>query len=184
MVCHRCKMVVKDQLEKIGLHPLHIGLGEVMLEEKHLTVEQMQALSSGLTAAGFELMDDRQSRLIEQIKTFIIQAVHYDKAQPDKKFSDLLSQHVHHEYSYISKLFSDVEGITIEHFIISQKIEKVKELLMYNELSLSQIAFDMHYSSTAYLSNQFKRVTGLTPSAFKQSAASLRQSLDKINTTK
>lgn len=180
MVCHRCKMVVQTELEKLDLHPLNINLGEVAIEEKALSKEQMNNLSIALKAVGFELIDDKRSKLIEGIKTFIIEAVHYKEAQPQKKFSELLSQHLHHDYSYISNLFSEVEGITIEQYIINQKIEKVKELLLYKELSLSEISFQLAYSSTAHLSAQFKKVTGLTPSHFKNLGQGKRKSLDQI----
>ncbi len=134
--------------------------------------EQYAQLSGALKEVGFELIDNKRSKLIEQIKAYIIDTVH---------FSELLSQHLHHDYSYLSNLFSEVEGITIEHFIISQKIEKVKELLLYNAQSLSQIAFNLGYSSTAHLSAQFKKLTGLTPSQFKQIGAQNRKPLDGIS---
>src|SRR6478609_1466429 len=136
MVCHRCKMVVKAELEKLNLHPVNIALGEVFIEEKELQKEQQENLDDALKAVGFELIDDRKSKLIEQIKTFVIDIIHYTDEQPKKKYSELLSQHLHHDYSHLSNLFSQVEGITIEQYIINQKIEKVKELLMYDELSL------------------------------------------------
>lgn len=184
MVCHRCKLVVKTEMEKIGVHPLNITLGEVVVEEKELTSEQRVQLSERLRTVGFELIDDKRSKLIEQIKTFIIGQIHYKQEQPQKKFSELLSQHLHHDYSYLSNLFSEVEGITIEQFVINQKIEKVKELIVYDELSLSQIAFDLGYSSTPHLSNQFKKLTGLTPTQFKQIGAKNRKSLDEIGSKK
>lgn len=184
MVCHRCKLVVKTEMEKIGLHPLNITLGEVVVEEKELPSEQRVQLSERLRTVGFELIDDKRSKLIEQIKTFIIGQIHYKQEQPQKKFSELLSQHLHHDYSYLSNLFSEVEGITIEQFVINQKIEKVKELIVYDELSLSQIAFDLGYSSTPHLSNQFKKLTGLTPTQFKQIGAKNRKSLDEIGSKK
>jgi len=173
-------MVVKTELEKLNLHPITIGLGEVVLEEKELGKEQQSNLSNALHVVGFELIDDRKSKLIEQIKTFVIDTVHYQEKQPNKNYSQLLSQHLQHDYSYLSNLFSGVEGITIEQFIIHQKIEKVKELLIYDELSLSQIAFTLGYSSTAHLSSQFKKVTGLTPSHFKQVGRHKRNPLDKV----
>lgn len=184
MVCHRCKMVVHAELEKLQLHPVNIALGEVVIEEKNLTKEQVSSLSDALKSAGFELIDDRRSRLIEQIKTFIIDKVHYNKEPQQKKFSGLLSQHLHHDYSYLSNLFSQVEGITIEQYIINQKIEKVKELLTYDELSLSQIAFQLGYSSTSHLSSQFKKLTGLTASQFKQLSVKNRRSLDEAGNPK
>lgn len=184
MVCNRCKMVVKSQLEQLNLHPLDVALGEVVLEEKELSRDQLSEFSNSLQALGFELIDDRRSRLIEQIKTFIIDVVHHGEKQPNHTFSQLISNHLHHEYSYLSKLFSEVEGITIEQYVISQKIEKVKELLIYGELSLSQIAFELGYSSTAHLSNQFKKLTGLTPSAFRQMGWQSRKELDAVGKEK
>jgi AraC family transcriptional regulator len=180
MVCHRCKMVVRTELEKIGLHPVNISLGEVVIREQVLDKEQRQSLSDALTSVGFELIDDRRSKAIEQIKTFIIDAVHHQDEPPKKKYSELLSQHVHADYSALSNLFSEVEGITIEQYIINQKIEKVKEMLVYNELSLSQIAVQIGYSSTAHLSAQFKKLTGMTPTQFKQLSVKTRTPLDEV----
>lgn len=180
MVCHRCKMVVEAELIKSGLHPASVILGEVVLEEKELSEQTLQALKERLANLGFELMDDKKTKLLEQIKTFIIETVHYREEPSRLNFSQLLSQHLHHDYSYLSKLFSEVEGITIEQYIIHQKIEKVKELLLYNEIPLSQIAFDLGYSSTAHLSAQFKKLTGLTPTQFKQIGAQSRRSLDDV----
>lgn len=184
MVCHRCKMVVKAELEKLDLHPVNIALGEVVIEEKSLTKEQAGKLSDVLQAVGFELIDDKHSKQIEQIKTFIIDTIHYKEDLPKKNFSELISKHLHHDYSYLSNLFSEVEGITIEQYILNHRIEKVKELLMYGELSLFQIAFELGYSSTAHLSNQFKKLTGLTPSKFKQIGRQSRQSLDDVGKPK
>lgn len=184
MVCHRCKMVVKAELAKLHLHPINVSLGEVVIEEKQLNKEQSGKLSDALKALGFELIDDKRSKQIEQIKTFIIDAIHYKDEQPQKNYSELISKHLHHDYSYLSNLFSEVEGITIEQYIINQKIEKVKELLMYNEQSLSQIAVQLGYSSTAHLSNQFKKLTGLTPSQFKRLGLQSRKSLDDVGNKK
>lgn len=184
MVCHRCKMVVKAELEKLKLHPVIVELGEVAIEEKQLTKEQLTQLANTLKGVGFELIDDKRSKLIEQIKIFIIDIVHYKEYQRQKNYSELISMHLHHDYSYLSNLFSQVEGITIEQYIINQRIEKVKELLMYGELSLTQIAFELGYSSTAHLSNQFKKLTGLTPSAFKQIGLENRRSLDDVGNNK
>lgn len=180
MVCHRCKMVVRAELEKLKLTPVHIDLGEVIIEEKALSKEQSSKLSEALKVVGFELIDNRKSKLIEQMKTFIIQSIHYKEEQPSKNYSKILAEHFHHDYSYLSNLFSKVEGITIEQYIISQKIEKVKELLLYDELSLSQIAYQLGYSSTAHLSAQFKKYTGLTASEFKTLYPGTRKSLDDI----
>ncbi|HEX8377584.1 MAG TPA: helix-turn-helix transcriptional regulator [Pedobacter sp.] len=184
MVCHRCKMVVTSELEKLGLHPLNVSLGEVVIEEKEVGKEQLNKLSDGLKAVGFELIDDKRSKLIEQIKTLIIEIIHYKNEQPQINFSDLISVHLHHDYSYLSNLFSEVEGITIQQYILNQKIEKVKELLMYGDLSLSQIAMELGYSSTAHLSNQFKKLTGFTASEFKQMGVRSRQSLDDVGSKK
>jgi AraC family transcriptional regulator len=173
-------MVVRSELEKMNLHPLVVELGEVVLEEKSITADQFKELDKSLRHAGFEIIDDRQSRLIEKIKTIIIQNVHYNHEQPKIKFSELLSRDLHHDYSYLSNLFSQVEGVTIEQFIINQKIEKVKELIIYDDLSISQIAFDLGYSSTAHLSSQFKRVTGLTPTEFRSLGGRGRKSLDEV----
>lgn len=180
MVCHRCKMAVKTELEKHNLHPVSIALGEVVVEEKKLSKEQLDKLSLSLQEIGFDLIDDRRGKMIEQIKTFIINSVHYTDEQPTKNYSELLSQHLYHDYSYLSNLFSQVEGITIEQYIINQKIEKVKEMLMYDELTLSQIAFQLGYSSTSHLSTQFKKLTGLTPSQFKQMCVKSRKNLDDV----
>lgn len=184
MVCHRCKMVVRTELEKLNLHPVNIALGEVVIEEKEMNKDQQSKLSDALKDVGFELIDDRRSKLIEQIKTFVIDTVHYKDEQPKKNYSELLSQHLHHDYSHLSNLFSEVEGITIEQYIINQKIEKVKELLMYDELSLSQIALQLGYSSTAHLSAQFKKLTGFTPSQFIQKGRQSRKSLDDVGNPK
>lgn len=177
-------MVVRTELEKLNLHPVNIALGEVVIEEKELKKEQQSNLSNSLKAVGFELIDDRRSKLIEKIKTFVIDTVHYKDEQPKKNYSELLSQHLHHDYSHLSNLFSEVEGITIEQYIINQKIEKVKELLMYDELSLSQIALQLGYSSTAHLSAQFKKLTGFTASKFKEMGRQSRKSLDDVGKPK
>lgn len=178
MVCHRCKIMVSDTLLKHGLQPLSVQLGEVTLAGKpDATV--LSALSTSLAEIGFELMNDHKSRLIEKMKTFIIDTVHYDK-QLLVKFSTALSQHIGHDYSYLSKLFSELEGITLEQFMIMQRVEKVKELITYKEMSLSQIALELGYSSTAHLSAQFKKVTGLTSSQFRSGSMHARKSLDDI----
>lgn len=180
MVCHRCKMAVKTELLKLGLNPMNIALGEVMIQEKALSKKQLSILAASLKSIGFELMDDKQSKLIEQVKTFVIDAIHYQDELPKKNFSELISKHLHHDYSFISNLFSQVEGFTIEQYIINQRIEKVKELLLYKELSLSQVAFQLGYSSPAHLSAQFKKITGLTPTNFKQKGGQGRKSLDSV----
>ncbi len=180
MVCHRCRMAVETILQQLQLHPVAVTLGEAVIEEKALSPQQTEALQTALSAVGFELMDDKKSKLMEQIRKFIIETVHYCEEPSRLNFSELLARHTGHDYSYLSKLFSEVEGITIEQYLIRQKIEKVKELLLYDELPLSQIAFDLGYSSTAHLSAQFKKMTGLTPTQCKQMGAHSRKSLDDI----
>lgn len=170
MVCNRCIMVVKQELEKEELHPQKLALGEVTITEDHLTETQWQKLDASLVKLGFERIDDRKARLIETIKNKVIQTIHHS-GKVDLKFnwSTILSEELHYEYNYLSNLFSSVEGITLEQYIIRQKIEKVKELLFYDELNLSQIASQLGYSSVAHLSSQFKKVTGFTPSEMKKS---------------
>ena len=167
MVCIRCKMVVKSELEKLGLHYTVVELGEVEVMED-ISTEQHTELKTALLKSGLELMDDKKSILIQKIKSIIIEMVHYSEEVLTINFSDYLSQKLHYDYTYLANLFSEVQGTTIEKFIISHKIERVKELLVYNELTLTQIAYLMHYSSVAHLSNQFKKITGLTPSYFRQ----------------
>ena len=179
MVCNRCKMVVKDELLKFGLHPNNINLGEVEIMEE-LNNSKKTELNKILQTFGFELIDDRKSQLIEKIKTTIVEMVHYSADQVKIKMSEHLSQRLHHDYNYLSNLFSEVEGTTIEKYLISQKIEKVKELLKYDELSLSEIADRLGYSSVAYLSNQFKKQTGLTPTFYKSIRQNKRKNLDDI----
>jgi len=183
MVCDRCKMVVSQELEKLGLHPLKVTLGEVTLQEDSLSDEIQDRLDTSLVNLGFERIDDRKARLIEAIKSKIIEMIHYSD-RLDRKFnwSDVLSQEMHYEYNYLSNLFSSVEGITLEQYIIRQKIERVKELLFYDELNLSEIADRLGYSSVAHLSGQFKKVTGLTPSQMKNSREidQNRKSLDNL----
>jgi len=184
MVCLRCKVAVEKIFSDAGLHPVSVILGEVIVEEREPDPEQILQLKQELEKAGFELMDDKKSKMIEQIKTIIIEQIHYSNELPQYNFSTIISQQVQHDYSYLSKLFSEVEGITIEQYILQQKIEKVKELLHYNELPLSRIAIDMGYSSTAHLSAQFKKITGLTPTEFKRSGIHHRHTLDSIGKTK
>ncbi len=179
MVCDRCVLVVAGELKKIGINAQKITLGEVTLE-KELTADQKEQLDKALLDLGFEPIDSKKGRIIEKIKTVIINMVHHSDHDEKTNLSDLLSKALHHDYNYLSNLFSEVEGITIEKYFIAQKIEKVKELLVYDELSLSEIALRMHYSSVAYLSNQFKKVTGLTPSHFRQIREEKRKPLDKV----
>ena len=179
MVCNRCIMVVQNELDKLGLDVKNIKLGEVTLD-KEPTTDEKNKLDKALILLGFELIDDKKSRVIEKIKNVIIDLVHHQDNNTKTNLSDVLSSQLHHDYNYLSNLFSEVEGTTIEKYFIAQKIEKVKELLVYNELSLSEIALRLNYSSVAYLSNQFKKVTGLTPSYFKQIREDKRKPLDKV----
>lgn len=172
-------MAVKDELEKLGHLPLNITLGEVQLANE-MNNEEIQLFSQRMKTLGFEIIDDKKSRLITQIKSSIIEIVHNQDGDLKSNLSDYLSQKLHHDYTYLSNLFSEAEGTTIEKYFIAQKIEKVKELLVYDELSLSEIANKMNYSSVAYLSNQFKKVTGLTPTYFKNIKDKKRKPLDNL----
>ncbi len=160
-------MIVKSELENIGLHPIIVELGEVTIMED-ITAEMQNNLRISLLKYGFELLEDKKSILIERIKNIIVEMIHYSEEPPLLNFSSFLSEKMNYDYNYLSNLFSEVKGTTIEHYIISHKIERAKELLIYNELSLTEIADKLHYSSVAHLSNQFKKVTGLTPSFFKK----------------
>ena len=179
MVCNRCIMVVQNELDKFDLEVKNIRLGEAILD-KEPTTEEKDKLEKALILLGFEVIDDRKSLIIEKIKNIIIDLVHHQDNDTKSNLSDVLSSKLHHDYNYLSNLFSEIEGTTIEKYFIAQKIEKVKELLVYDELSLSEIAFRLNYSSVAYLSNQFKKVTGLTPSHFKQIREDKRKSLDEV----
>jgi AraC-like DNA-binding protein len=172
-------MVVQDELEKLDLDFTNIRLGEVTLT-KELNPDERNAVEAALIPLGFEVIDDKKSRIIEKIKNIIIDLVHHQDNDSKSNLSDLLSEKLNHDYNYLSNLFSEVEGTTIEKYFIAQKVEKVKELLVYDELSLSEIALRLNYSSVAYLSNQFKKVTGLTPSHFKQIREEKRKPLDKV----
>ena len=178
MVCNRCIIVVRQELEKLGFDPVSITLGEVRLKENP-TPEQLQSVRNALLAVGFELIDDKKSQLIEQVKGLIIDVVHHQK-KLKSNLSDYLAMQIGKDYSYISNLFSEVEGTTIEQYVIHQRIEKVKELLVYDELTLSEIAHQMYYSSVAHLSNQFKKITGLTPSHFRKIKENKRTPIDQV----
>jgi AraC-like DNA-binding protein len=172
-------MVVKAQLEKLGLQPLSVQLGEVELKEPPAKTV-LQQLSKSLKEVGFEIIDDRKSRIIEKIKNSIVELAHYSSEPISVNLSEYLSRQLNYEYNYLSNLFSEVEGTTIEKYFIAQKIEKVKELLKYDELTLSEIADRLGYSSVAYLSNQFKKQTGLSPSFYKQFKQNSRKNLDDL----
>ncbi len=179
MVCHRCKVVVSRILKMNHIEADHIELGEVELKNP-IDANQLQIIKEELEEVGFELIDDKRSKLIEQIKTIIIQLIHENNSELKVNLSDYLSEQTKADYKYISNLFSEMEGQTIEKYSIQQKIEKVKELIVYDELSLSEIALQLNYSSVAHLSAQFKKVTGLTPTVFKQLNKHTRKSIDKI----
>jgi AraC-like DNA-binding protein len=167
MVSIRCKMLVKAELERLGLHYTTVELGEVNIVED-ITPEQRDQLNRVLKKAGLELMDDKKAMLVEKIKNVIIELIHYSDEPPLTKYSVFLCEKLNYDYTYLANLFSEVRGITIEQFIIIHKIERVKELLVYDDLNLTQIAEKLHYSSVGHLSNQFKKTTGLTPSHFKK----------------
>lgn len=179
MVCARCKMVVKAELEKSGFENAIVELGEVELT-KEPTKLQLEKLDESLRQLGFELLDDKKSRIIEKIKNIIIQQVHHSSVPPNVNLSDLIADQLHYDYPYLSNLFTESEGITIEKYFIAQRIEKVKELLVYNELSLAEIADQLNYSSSAYLSSQFKKVTGLTPSFYKSLKEKKRKNIEEV----
>ena len=179
MVCIRCKMVVKAELTKLEIPYKVVELGEVEITD-NISGEQREELKSALLRSGLELMDDKKSVLIQKIKNVIIELVHYSEEPLSINLSGYLSQKLDHDYTYLANLFSEVQGTTIEKFLIAHKIERVKELLVYNEFTLTEIAYQMHYSSVAHLSAQFKKVTGLTPSHFKQLRNKRRTMLDDI----
>ena len=180
MVCNRCIMVVKQELEKLHMTPIRVGMGEVDLE-KAPSPEQMGLLSERLKELGFELLDSQKQKLIEKVKNGLVKKVQSGEIEEHFSISDYLIKILHKEYGAISRLFSEVEGITIEHFFIIQKIEKVKEWLVYDEWNLSEISFRLGYSSVAHLSAQFKKITGLTPSHFKKLGSKHRHSLDNLS---
>ncbi|WP_259065986.1 helix-turn-helix domain-containing protein [Mucilaginibacter sp. X4EP1] len=167
MVCIRCKIIVKQVLTNLGYHYLIVNLGNAEITE-NITLNQKEELKTALLKFGLELMDDKKSILIEKIKGVIVELIHYSDEPLKTNFSTFLSAKLSHDYTYLANLFSETEGITIEHFIINHKIERVKELLVYDELSLTEISYQLHYCSVAHLCNQFKRTTGLTPSNFKK----------------
>lgn len=179
MVCIRCVLVVEAQLEKLNINAASVELGMVDIRGE-ISVSLHNQLKAELKKVGLELMDDKKSVLIQKIKSVIIELVHYSEEPLTVNFSEYLSQKLDHDYTYLSNLFSEVQGTTIEKFIIAHKIERVKELLVYNELNLTEIAYQMHYSSVAYLSTQFKKVTGLTPSHFKMLREKRRTMLDDM----
>jgi AraC-like DNA-binding protein len=179
MVSTRCKIVVKEELKKLGLHFIVVDLGEVEIMEE-LSKEQRAELKCNLLCSGLELMDDKRAVLIEKIKNVVIEMVHHADEVIKVNFSDHLSAKLNHDYTYMANLFSEVQGTTIEQFIICHKIERIKELMIYGELNITEIAWKMNYSSVAHLSNQFKKVTGLSPSHFKKLKDQRRMPIEEI----
>jgi AraC-like DNA-binding protein len=172
-------MVVKEELKKLGLHFMNVDLGTVDVME-NITQQQRDQLKNSLLKSGLELMEDKKAILIENIQNVVIEMVHYEDELPKVNFSTYLSEKLNYDYTYLANLFSETKGITIEHFIILHKIERVKELIIYDELTLSEIAWRLHYSSVAHLSNQFKKITGLTPSYFKSLKSKRRSTLENV----
>lgn len=179
MVSVRCKMIVKQELQKLGLHFIIVELGEVEIME-NISGEQREQVKIALLRSGLELMDDRRSVLIEKIKNAIVEMVHHNNELIKINFSDHLSAKLNHDYTYLANLFSEIQGTTIEQFMISHKIERIKELIIYDELTITEIAWKMNYNSVAHLSNQFKKVTGLSPSHFKQLKVKRRRPIEEI----
>lgn len=179
MVSIRCKMMVKEVLRNLGLHFIVVDLGEVEIMEI-ITPEQREKLKKELLEIGLELMDDKRAILIEKIKNSVVEMVHHSDTEMRVNFSYYLSEKLNHDYTYMANLFSEVQGTTIEHFIIAHKIEKIKELIIYDELNITEIAWKMNYSSVAHLSNQFKKATGLSPSHFKKLKDKRRSPLEEV----
>jgi AraC-like DNA-binding protein len=179
MVSNRCKIVVKEELKKLGLHFIFVDLGEIEIMED-LEEEQRSQLKAALNISGLELMDDKRAILIEKIKTVIIEMIHNFNDLVKVNHSDYISEKLKMDYTYLSNIFSEVKGITIQQYIIINKIEKVKELLMYDELNLTEIAYQLNYSSVGHLSNQFKKITGFPPSHFKQLKDKRRSPIEEI----
>jgi len=175
----RCKMVVKDELQNLGLNLVSVDLGMVEILEE-MTTAQREQLSVNLLRSGLELLDDKRAILIDKIKNVIIEMVHYADELPSTNYSEYLSQKLGYDYTYLSNMFSEVKGITIQQFIILHKIEKVKELLLYDELTLTEISYKLQYSSVAHLSNQFKKITGLSPSFYKQLKQKRKNNLENL----
>ncbi|HKX87309.1 MAG TPA: AraC family transcriptional regulator [Flavobacterium sp.] len=179
MVCSRCKMVVKTEFEKLGLPIISVELGEVVLE-KDISVNEKEVLLQNLRLLGFDLIDDKKSKTIDKIKTLIIDLVQNKNNDLKSNLSDYLSQELHQDYNTLSNLFSEVESTTIEKYFMNQKIEKVKELILYDELSLSEIAYSLNYSSVSHLSNQFKKITGFSPTYFKNLKSIKRRQIEDL----
>ncbi len=179
MVSLRCKLMVKEELKKLGLHYMVLELGVVELLED-ITKDQRLELKKNLSKSGLELMESKKSILIEKIRNVIIEMIHYTDELPKVNYSDYISEKVGYNYTYLANIFSEVKGITIQQFIIVHKIEKVKELLIYDELNLTEISYKLNYSSVAHLSNQFKKITGLTPTFYKKLKEKRKQNLEDL----
>ncbi|MEP7168846.1 MAG: AraC family transcriptional regulator [Bacteroidota bacterium] len=179
MVSLRCKLLVKEELERLGLNFVTVELGDVVIKE-NISSKQRERLKIALLKSGLELMDDKKAILIEKIKNVLMEMIHYSYEVPKINFSDFLPEKLKYDYTYLANHFSESTGVTIEHFIITHKIERVKELIIYDELNLTDIAFKMHYSSVSHLSNQFKKVTGPTPSFFKSLKKKKRIMLENV----
>lgn len=179
MVSLRCKMLVKDELNKLGLQNVVVDLGVVEIREP-ITQEQIDQLKANLLRSGLEILDDKKSILIERIKNVIIEMIHYSEEVPKVNYSDYISEKLGYDYTYLANIFSEVKGITIQQFIIINKIERVKELLLYDELSLTEISYRVNYSSVAHLSNQFKKITGLSPTYYKKISQMRKDTLENL----
>jgi len=179
MVSNRCKITVKEVLKNLGLHFIIVDLGEIDIMED-ISAEQREQLNIALLKSGLELMDDKKAILIERIKNVVVEMVHHSDENIKVNFSDYLSEKLGHDYTYLANLFSEVQGTTINQFLMLHKVERIKELIIYDELSISEIAWKMNYSSVAHLSNQFKKVTGLAPSHFKQLKNKRRKPIEEI----
>ncbi|WP_228237732.1 helix-turn-helix domain-containing protein [Allomuricauda sp. M10] len=179
MVSLRCKMAVKEELKKLGIHYVNVDLGTIEILED-ITDLQREQLRESLMKSGLELLDDNRKIIIEKIKSVIIEMIHYSDELPKVNYSDYISEKLGYDYTYLANTFSEVKGITIQQFIIMNKIERIKELLLYNELNLTEISYLLHYSSVSHLSNQFKKITGLTPSFYKKLKKKRLKNLEDI----
>lgn len=179
MVSLRCKLKVKEELEKLGLRYVTVDLGVVEILEKVMP-EQLEQLKVNLRRSGLELMDEKNKILVERIKNLILEMVHFSDEIPKVNYSDYISEKLGYDYTYLSSLFAEVKGITIQQYIILNKVERIKELIVYGEFNLSEISYKLHYSSVAHLSNQFKKITGITPSFYKQLRIKRRENLENL----
>ncbi|MGM0947068.1 MAG: helix-turn-helix domain-containing protein [Bacteroidota bacterium] len=179
MVSQRCEMLVKQELDKLNFEYVKVELGFVDVYE-NISIDQLKTFSANLLPSGLEVLEDNKEIIVERIKNVIIEMIHYSDELPNENYSEFISRKLNYDYKYMSNIFSEEKGITIQHFIILNKIERVKELLLYGELNLSQISYRLHYSSIAHLSNQFKKVTGMTPSQYKKMKLKRTTSLEGL----